>query len=286
MTPIATTAAAAIATTEDVASHYDDLDQFYREIWGEHVHHGVWRTGRESDLEAAENLVSMVASLGRTGPGTQVCDVGCGYGATAKILAGRHGADVTAMTISEVQLAYARANNTVPGKTTYLLRDWYQNGLPDASFDVVQSVESMEHMADLPGFFREAWRVMKPGGRLVICAWMSCEKPGSLSKKVLLDAITREAALAGIRPASEFQAATEAAGFTNFQMTDITQQVKHTWPLCAARTFKGVLTKPHYRKFLFSSKNPNRIFALTLFRIWAAYELGVMRYGVYSADKV
>ena len=40
-----------------VASHYDDLDAFYREIWGEHVHHGVWHTGRESDLEAAENLV-------------------------------------------------------------------------------------------------------------------------------------------------------------------------------------------------------------------------------------
>jgi len=275
----------ATATNDDVASHYDDLDQFYREIWGEHVHHGVWRTGHESDLEAAENLVAMVAKLGRTGPETEVCDVGCGYGATAKILAQRHGANVTAMTISEVQIAYAKANNLVPGKTTYLLRDWYQNQLPDSRFDVVQSVESMEHMPDLPGFFREAWRVMKPGGRLVVCAWMSCENPGPLSRRFLLDPIVREAALAGVRPASEFQATTEAAGFTHFQMVDITQQVKNTWPLCAVRTLKGVLTKPHYRKFLFSSKNPNRIFALTLFRIWAAYELGVMRYGVYSADK-
>ena len=56
--------------------------------------------------------------------------------------------------------------------------------------------------------------------------------------------------------------------------------------LCAMRTLKGVFTKARYRRFLFSSKNPNRIFALTLFRIWAAYELGVMRYGVYAADKV
>ena len=280
------TATASSATNEDVASHYDDLDQFYREIWGEHVHHGVWRTGSESDLEAAENLVAMVASLGRTGQGTEVCDVGCGYGATAKILAARHGANVTAMTISEVQLAYANTHNSVPGKTTYMLRDWYENQLPDSRFDVVQSVESMEHMPDMPRFFREAYRVMKPGGRLVVCAWMSCENPGSLSRNLLLDPIVREAALAGVRPASEFQAATESAGFTNFQMTDITQQVKNTWPLCAVRTLKGVLTKPHYRRFLFSSKNPNRIFALTLFRIWAAYELGVMRYGVYSADKI
>ena len=277
---------AAQATNEDVASHYDDLDQFYREIWGEHVHHGVWRTGRETDLEAAENLVEMVAQLGHTGEGTEVCDVGCGYGATAKILAGRHGANVTAMTISQVQLDYAKANNSVPGKTTFTLKDWYENQLPDAHFDVVQSVESMEHMQDLPGFFSEAYRVMKPGGRVVICAWMSCENPGSLSRSLLLDPIVKEAALAGIRPASEFQAATESAGFKNFQMSDITQQVKKTWPLCAVRTVKGLLTKPHYRSFLLSSKNPNRIFALTLFRIWAAYELGVMRYGVYAADKV
>ena len=280
-----TAAATAQATNEDVASHYDDLDQFYREIWGEHVHHGVWRTGSETDLEAAENLVEMVAKLGRTGSGTEVCDVGCGYGATAKILAGRHGANVTAMTISQVQLDYAKTNNSVPGKTTYLLQDWYENTLPDARFDVVQSVESMEHMPDMPRFFREAYRVMKPGGRLVVCAWMSCENPSNLSKSLLLNPIVKEAALAGVRPASEFQAATESAGFKNFAMEDITQQVKNTWPLCAVRTIKGVLTKPHYRRFLFSSKNPNRIFALTLFRIWAAYEFGVMRYGVYSADK-
>lgn len=272
-------------TNAGVAAHYDDLDEFYRDIWGEHVHHGVWLTGRETDTEAAENLVKMAAELGHLKTDTNVCDVGCGYGATARIFAERYGAIITGMTLSEVQLAYAKANNLVPGKTTYLLRDWYENALPDVSFDVVQSVESMEHMVDLPRFFREAWRVMKPGGRLVICAWMSCEKPNALSKRMLLDATVREAHLAGIRPESEFRAATEAAGFTNFKLTDYAPNVKRTWTLCLRRTIKGLLTKPLYRRFLFSSNNPNRIFALTLFRIWTAYTLGVMRYGVYSAEK-
>ncbi len=272
-------------TNQGVASHYDDLDEFYREIWGEHVHHGVWLTGRETDKEAAENLVRIAADLGQLKPGTEVCDIGCGYGATARIMAERYGAHVTGMTLSEVQCRYALANNQVAGKTAYRVRDWYDNDFADARFDVVQSVESMEHMVDLPRFFREAWRVMKPGGRLVICAWMSCENPGRLSKRLLLDATVREAHLAGIRPASEFQAATEAAGFVNFKMTDYARNVKRTWPLCAWRTVKGLFTKPSYRRFLFSSQNPNRIFAVTLFRIWLAYELGVMRYGVYSADK-
>ena len=272
-------------TRAGVASHYDDLDSFYREIWGEHVHHGVWHTGRETDTEAAENLIKLVVEGGRIGAGTRVCDVGCGYGATARILAERHGADVTGMTISEVQLRYASENNSVPGKTQFMLCDWYQNQLPAESFDVVQSVESLEHMADLPRFFAEARRVMKPGGRLVACAWMSCENPGKVGNGLFLKPITVEAQLAGIRPASEFQAAVESAGFKNFQMQDLSRKVKRTWPLCALRTLKGLLTQARYRRFIFSSDNPNRIFALTLFRIWFAYELGIMRYGVFSADR-
>ena len=33
---------------EAVASHYDELDRFYRDIWGEHVHHGLWLRGEET----------------------------------------------------------------------------------------------------------------------------------------------------------------------------------------------------------------------------------------------
>lgn len=270
---------------DGTASHYDDLDTFYRDIWGEHVHHGLWLTGKESDTEAAENLVTLVAKLGKTRQGTEVCDVGCGYGATAKILAERYGADVTGLTVSKAQWNYAQTKNAVGDQTTYLLRDWYANQLPDNRFDVVETVESLEHMPDLPTFFRECYRVMKPGGRLVAVAWMSCENPSPASKRFLIDAITRESQIAGVRPESEFKAATLAAGFTHYQFTDYAKQVKRTWPLCAWRMIKGFFTKPHYRSFLFNSENPNRIFALTLFRIWLAYELGVQRYGVFSAEK-
>lgn len=272
-------------TIEGTASHYDDLDTFYRDIWGEHVHHGLWLTGKETDTEAAENLVTLVAQLGGTRQGTEVCDIGCGYGATAKILAERHGARVTGMTVSKTQWEYAQAYNSVGEQTTYLLRDWYANQLPDNHFDVVETVESLEHMPDLPTFFSECYRVMKPGGRLVAVAWMSCENPTPTAKRFLIDAITRESQIAGVRPESEFRAATLGAGFINYQFKDYAAQAKRTWPLCALRTVKGFFTKPHYRNFLFSSKNPHRIFALTLFRIWLAYELGVQRYGVFSADK-
>ncbi|MBA2408238.1 MAG: hypothetical protein H0V62_00115, partial [Gammaproteobacteria bacterium] len=48
-----------------VAAHYDELDLFYREIWGEHVHHGLWRGGNETPEQATLALVQRVAELAR-----------------------------------------------------------------------------------------------------------------------------------------------------------------------------------------------------------------------------
>ena len=70
-----------------VAAHYDDLDRFYREIWGEHVHHGLWRSGRESPEVAVRQLITLVAERAEIAAGDLVCDVGCGYGGTARVLA-------------------------------------------------------------------------------------------------------------------------------------------------------------------------------------------------------
>ena len=90
-----------------VRSHYDDLDWIYREIWGLHVHHGLWQTGKESPEAAVETLVERVVADLDVRPGQRICDIGCGYGASANYLAERHGMEVTGLTISSVQAAVA-----------------------------------------------------------------------------------------------------------------------------------------------------------------------------------
>jgi tocopherol O-methyltransferase len=44
-----------------VADHDRELGRHSRELWGEHVHHGLWRTGRETPAEAVEALTALVA---------------------------------------------------------------------------------------------------------------------------------------------------------------------------------------------------------------------------------
>ena len=65
-------------TPADVARHYDELDPFYRELWGEHVHHGYWTSRGETAAAATENLVTLVAERLALRPGALVGDIGCG----------------------------------------------------------------------------------------------------------------------------------------------------------------------------------------------------------------
>jgi tocopherol O-methyltransferase len=51
-----------IQTTTAVAAHYDELDAFYRDIWGEHVHHGFWPTGRETPAQAVIALIDLLGA--------------------------------------------------------------------------------------------------------------------------------------------------------------------------------------------------------------------------------
>lgn len=284
-----------VLTSEAVAEHYDELDAFYREIWGEHVHHGLWLRGDESSEMATRQLVELVAGRARIQRGDRVCDIGCGYGATARMLAQEFGAGVTAITVSPAQFQFAQTcarSVREPGKAPagdvrYLLGDWLGNdlNLPEAAFDAAISIESSEHMTDKTAFFAEAHRVLKPGGRMVVCAWLAREHANRAETRFLLEPICREGRLPGMGTESDYRGFFEMAGFRVESFEDISRQVKKTWPICVARFLRELCRQPRYARFLFNRHKRNRVFALTIFRICLAYATGTMRYGVFTARR-
>ncbi len=270
----------------EIAGHYDELDHFYREIWGEHVHHGLWLRRGDSPAKAARQLVDLVARHAGIKPGDRVCDAGCGYGATARILAGELGAEVTGITLSPAQFRFASRTASASPNPSYLLGDWLENSLPAASFDSVIAVESSEHMPDKPAFFAQAARVLKPGGRLVVCSWLAKEDARAWESRLLLEPICREGRMPGIGDPQEYRRFYESAGFAVDHLEDLTARVKKTWPICARRFLVNLARKPAYARYLLNGHSRNRVFALTMFRIWLAYNLGSLRYAVFAGHKV
>jgi tocopherol O-methyltransferase len=265
----------------DVAGHYDELDAVYRQIWGEHVHHGLWRTGRESPRAATEALVDLVADRLALAPGQQLVDIGCGYGATAARLAERHRVEVTGLTISAAQAKIAAARTNV----TCLHRDWLDNGLADAAFDRAYAIESSEHMVDKARFFAEAFRVLKPGGRLVVCAWLAKSAPSRFEVRHLLEPICREGRLPSMGSEEEYQALARGAGFAPLGFEEISRQVRKTWSICARRVAARLFTDPALRRLALSRGTKNRSFLLSLPRLMLALRTGAMRYGIFTWEK-
>jgi tocopherol O-methyltransferase len=270
--------------SSDVADHYDELDQFYREIWGEHIHHGLWLAGSESSALAVVQLVQLVAEKARIGIGSHVCDIGCGYGAAARLLVRQMGAKVTAITVSPRQHSYA-CRVDPSGNPNYLLADWGATDLLPESFDAAFAIESSEHMADKVKFFYRASHLLKSGGRMVVCSWLAAETAGRLQEKWLLKPICDESRIPHLLSAGELVNAAERAGLTRIDQTDLSRQVSRTWFIVIARLVKRLVRDPRYWSFLLDSGHQNRIFAAAVIRIWLAYRTQAMRYGIFTFAK-
>lgn len=264
-----------------VADHYDELDPIYRRVWGEHVHHGLWTTGRETPGEAVEALVDTVGDKLGLRPGQVCVDIGCGYGSTARRLAGTHGVRVTGFTLSTEQARYAAAH-PVPG-VDIRVRDWLDNGLADASADAAWAIESSEHMVDKPRFFAEAHRVLSPGGRFVICAWLAETGASGWKVRHLLEPICREGRLPSMGTREEYEEMARQAGFAVTGYEDVSRRVARTWRVCAGRLVKALFTDRGTRRLALAARNRSSFLGIP--RMILAYRTGAMRYRIFTLTK-
>jgi ubiquinone/menaquinone biosynthesis C-methylase UbiE len=102
--------------------------------------------------------------------GGHVLDVATGRGGFINYLVDnlQDYSEITGIDSNELTLEAARKSHAQPN-LRFLSMDAAHMDFADEHFDLVCIVNSLHHMADLPGVLSEMVRVCKPGGRLLFC---------------------------------------------------------------------------------------------------------------------
>jgi MPBQ/MSBQ methyltransferase len=174
---------------------------------------GYWGTGAKSQREACDALVDwLVASAADTGG--RILDVACGLGASTERLTQTYPPGmITAINISKKQIADARKR--VPA-CDFQVMSATDMAFPDKSFDTVICVEAAFHFDTRDRFFKEAYRVLKPGGSLVLSDILFRPVSNALQEFWHIPSANRVSSIA------EYRDRLAAAGFDSIDVTDAT----------------------------------------------------------------
>jgi tocopherol O-methyltransferase len=144
------------------------------------LHHGYYDDAASSHSAALIRMNEVLARFAGISNGDRVLDAGSGYGGSALWLAQTVGCSVVGVNLVPFQTLRAQqlaAAKGLSNRASFLVADYAATPFPDASFDVVWGLESIVHAQSQELFMREATRVLRPGGRLLIAEYTARESP-------------------------------------------------------------------------------------------------------------
>ncbi len=266
----------------EIQFHYDLSTLFYRLLWGQHIHHGLWDADESPEI-AQLNLTDTLAGLAQVQAGQRLIDVGCGMGGSSIRLAKRYGAEVIGITLSPVQRLWASAAarlEGVAGQTTFKRLDAEVAQFEPASADVVWSIECTEHLFDKPAFFKRAATWLKPGGRMTICAWLAGPRAGEPAGAEEVRKVCEGFLCPSLGSAEDYIHWMTDAGLQVEPVRDWTERVAETWSICHRRVQQ---TRVRWLARLIDRQTAQFLDDFTT--ILDAYRSGAMSYGCFVAHK-
>jgi sarcosine/dimethylglycine N-methyltransferase len=157
-------------------------------------------------------------------PGERLLDIGSGIGGPARWLAAKFGVEVTGVDLTPEFCAAAEALNAMTGlagRVRIIEGSALALPVPDAAFDAAFSQNVIMNIADKAQFYREAFRVLKPGGRLALSNL--CAGPGGEPYFPAPWATARDESF--LETPEEMKANLTAAGFDIVAFRDISPEV-------------------------------------------------------------
>lgn len=274
-----------------IIEYYRDTENAYKDSWdlknSLSIHYGYWDDQVKSFPQSLLRMNEVMMEVAAIQSTDRVLDAGCGVGGSSIFLARTAGCKVTGITLSERQVQQAAANsklNRVEMLVDFEVMDFCNTTFPDASFDVVWGCESICYADDKHLFVKEAWRLLKPGGRLVVA-------DGFVNMSEYNDRLIIRKWLDGwqvksLESVSRFKNLLSLEGFINVTYRNISKNVAHS----SRRLLKYYFLAKLYlwwKKLTFSDKS-TAMQRKNIIACWHQYwglKLNFWQYGLFVCQK-
>lgn len=227
---------------------------------GDFINFGYWQGLSQSDdslteenrAESSKALYRLVGKAIGISSKDNVLEVGCGKGAGASLILEEFNPQtIKGIDFSDAQIKRAQKVNPRSMKNDRLsFQCAAAEKIPFRSFtfDKVLSVEAAQHFENLDGFFNEAYRILKPNGKIGVAAFFATSsqsfKPVSSMIQTVHDGIDK------MYPIQEIRKSLEHIGYKNIKIESIGA---HVWPSfdkwVAQTDLKDSWTRNWYKAF-------------------------------------
>ena len=227
----------------EIIDYYNQCTVDYKLVWHLNsemcLHYGYWEKHTASLRTAIRNMNYKLAEFGNITANKKILDAGCGAGGSSIFLAQHYQAQVTGIALPELQIAACKANAQKFGLEHVLhfdVQNYCCTTLPSQSFDIVWAIESVCHAENKAHFLQEAFRLLKPGGTLLIADFFKNDNPSSWLQKM-----EKSWSIPSFASIDNFKSEMEIIGFTDIKIEDKSNAVYPSVTRLYACYFPGIL---------------------------------------------